>query len=150
MERPGFSLLETVLVIALLVILAAVGPLLSLETVRRQELRTAADAVRTEVTRAKTEGYVQQHDASHGVKLFSDRAVSFSGTSYAARTVSLDRETPFGRAFTVSGDDEIVFPAGTFHPDAPAVMTLDDGALAIDLTIPLYGSPTLAERTIAP
>lgn len=150
MQTRGFTLLEIIIVLALIVVLSSFSVLFSFTYLRTQNVRSDAAIIVSELRRAQTQAYTEDHDASHGLKVLSDRVVRFTGASYATRTTSQDVETDFPVSVTVTGSSEVVFPKGSMDPSAAATITLDNAETAFDILISTYGIITLTERTISP
>lgn len=148
MPRRGFTLTEVTIVIGLFAILVSLGTAVSGTYLRDQYLRAAGEAVVAELRRAQTEALTQADDSAHGIKLFPSSVVRFAGTSYAARTPSLDRSTTFASDVTVTNADEIAIPEGAYGPVATTTITVENAGLGIDITLTPYGVLTVAERTI--
>lgn len=145
----GFSLLETVITIALLLALVGGGGILSARYLRGRHVRASADTLLAELRTAQAEAQAQHDDRAHGVKAFPDRVVRFSGDSYAARAAGSDVTTAFPAALSLSGADEAVFPRGGVAPAAAVTFTLSDPHLTVDIDVSAYGLLTLAPRPIS-
>lgn len=148
--RAGFSMVELILVVGVLVLLVSLGSFLSGAYLRAQNLRAAAETVAAELRRARTGALTQEDDLAHGVKVFDDSVVRYAGSSYAWRIVSDDVETPFSSSVVVAGTDEINVPAGSAGPSATTTITLEGNGHAVDITLTPYGVLTVTERTIDP
>jgi prepilin-type N-terminal cleavage/methylation domain-containing protein len=150
MTTRGFTLLEITIVMGLIVLLSSFSVLFSFTYLRTQNLRSAAEITVSELHRAQTQSFTQQGDANHGVKIFSDHVVRFTGASYATRTAGLDAQTDFPVSVTVTGDSELVVPAGSMAPVSAATVSLDNGEQAFDILLSTYGVITLTQRTVSP
>ena len=144
----GFTLLELIVTMAITVLLASLGYVFSFQYVRLQHLREAAQIVSAELEQARAESYGQKDTAGHGVKVFADHVVRYTGASYAARTTAKDASTTFPISGTLSGDDEIEFPEGGYAPDAASTVTLTIDTRAIDISVSAYGLVEVTERTV--
>jgi hypothetical protein len=133
---------------AITVILASLGYVFSFQYVRLQHLREAAQIVAAELEQARAESYGQKDTTGHGVKVFADHVVRYTGTSYAARTAAKDASTTFPISGTLSGDDEIEFPEGGLTPDAASTVTLTIVTRAIVIWVFAYGLVEITERTV--
>lgn len=140
--------MEFLVAIGLMAMILSLGYVVSFDYLRTQNLKEAAETVHAGLTRARADAFAQTNDANHGIKVFPDRMVRFEGISYAARVQAKDLATPFPLSLTLSGDSEVVWIRGGLRPAAPATVTLQNGAVAVDITISAYGLVTLAQRTI--
>lgn len=146
----GFTLIETLLVIGIMMLLATIGYLTSFTYLRSQELSVAAETVASELARAQSEAYVQTNESAHGVAVFTDRVVRFQGDSYVSRTLSADLVTEFPTPVLVSGLNEVIFFPGTVEPVAAGIITLSGDNQAFDISISTYGVVEVTRRTIQP
>jgi|GEM_PF-2440254 len=149
MLTRGFTLLETLIAIGLIILLVSLGAVFSASYVRGAQLRATADLLNADVIQAQSDAYFQLNDRAHGVKLFTDHLIRFEGDSYMARISAQDQRTDFPFAIDISeNDDEVVFPNGSVAPSSGAILTISRGTTAYDLTVTSYGVITLTSRTI--
>ena len=146
--RQGFTIVEMLTAVALLLLLVSIGYAVSFTYFQTQQLRAAADVTVAELRQARTEAFAQANDADHGIKVLSDHVIRFEGPSYASRDPTKDVRTDFARTFTVSGSDEFVFPVTSLQPETPGTLTLSFETVAIDILLTDYGSITQTERPI--
>lgn len=147
--RHGFTLVELLVVLALLSIVLALSTGLSFPYYRRQQLITATSVALSELRQAQAEADSQLDDADHGIKAQSTGVVRFTGSSYAARTTSKDKTSLFSFPVTVSGTTEFVFPKGGIVPQTTGTLTLTMDDAAADIAVSAYGIFTVTRRTIA-
>jgi prepilin-type N-terminal cleavage/methylation domain-containing protein len=150
MNRRGFTLLETMVSLALIVLIAVMGWIFSTRYLEEQHVRAAAETVAQELALAQAESVAQINDAAHGILALDDRVIRFTGESFAARDPALDRETLFFGTFTISGTTEFVFPKARVAPSAAGVVTLSSSLLDRDVSISAYGVLESSERTVSP
>jgi prepilin-type N-terminal cleavage/methylation domain-containing protein len=147
-SNKGFTLLELLITITITAMLLSLGSLFSFQYVRAQHLREDAQILSGELEQARAQSYAQQDTTGHGVMVFSDHVVRYTGTSYAARTSSKDATTAFPITATLSGASEVQFPEGGLVPSAAATVTLTSDTLAIDISVSAYGLVEVTERTV--
>ncbi|TAK03346.1 prepilin-type N-terminal cleavage/methylation domain-containing protein [Patescibacteria group bacterium] len=145
----GFSLVETMITVALLLALVGGGGILSARYLRGRYVRASAETLLSELRAAQGEARAQLGDAAHGVKAFPDRVVRFTGDSYAARASASDVTTALPAAIAIEGADEAVFPKGGVAPASPATFTFSDPHLTVDVAVSAYGLITLTPRPIS-
>ncbi len=149
MRQPrGFTLLETIMVMGMFGMVIGLGWLFSFTYLKNQEVRSAADILTSEIGLAQADAFAQTDDRAHGVKVFTDHVIRYEGTSYAARVTSKDVTTSFTAPVTVGSVSEVDFPAGGLVPSSATTITLQNGTLAIDLSLTAYGVLNRTERTI--
>lgn len=137
--RRGFTLIETLMVIALTAMMAGLGAVVSFTFLRSQRLESTAETIAAEMTRARADAFDQVDDAPHGIEILSDRVVRFEGASYATRTTSKDLTTLFPSSVTLSGMNEIDFASGSLGPVVAGTTTIADGSQSYLVTISAYG-----------
>jgi prepilin-type N-terminal cleavage/methylation domain-containing protein len=134
--KNGFSLVELVIVMAIVGLLfLTAGPLYPILR-RNWELGQARTKVVSALRLARESARSSQNTSNWGVKVGSDLVV-FSGSSYAARTTSLDRLDKLP-GVTVGGTSEIVFTRVTGATTATQ-LTLTNGAGTKIITVNNYG-----------
>lgn len=146
--RAGFTLMETLIVIALLAVLLTVGQLVSSQYLARQALWTSADTVASELRFAQMDAFTQAGDAPHGIKVMPGIVTRFQGASYTTRNQALDASTSFPDTLGVTGQDEIVIEKGMLGPVANATVAIEGNEQAFDIEITRYGVITVSPRTI--
>lgn len=146
----GFTLLESILVVALLAALLVGGGILSAQYLRARHVRAAAEAVASELRAAQALAHAQVADSPHGVKAFPTHVIRFQGESYAGREEAADVRSDFAAPVALSGADEATFLSGSLFPAAEITITVQNDDLAEDITVSAYGLISITERTIGP
>ena len=147
MQR-GFSLIEIMVTIAILIMLAASVAAVSFSYLRNQQVRSASDAIVAELLLAQTNAYAQTHDAGHGIMVFTDRVIRFEGDTYASRVEAEDVTTLFSTIVALSGISEVNFLNGSLSPVVSGTITLESNETAMDITISPYGVVQTTARAI--
>lgn len=120
----GFSLIELLLVIALLGIVGVAAFPLGTNLYRMQVLQDTRDSLVTTLRQAQVYAMAQKNDASHGVKFLGNSYVLFEGDSYDTRNESNDFAINVASNIALSGLDEVVFAQFTGLPSATGTITL--------------------------
>jgi prepilin-type N-terminal cleavage/methylation domain-containing protein len=132
----GFTLIEVLVVMSLMVIVAGFGLIVSMESYRGDSFRTERDTLVATLQQARTQaldnmcfGASCAGGKPHGVHLSLHQYVVFQGDSYATRDAALDTVTDaqyFGLATTSPSLTDIVFSqlAGTTTPNPIGVTTI--------------------------
>ncbi len=144
MEK-GFTLLEMLIVISFTFVLALTGSLVTSAIVRSQSLLDATHLLASQLTLTQIDAYSQLDDQSHGVKIFSDSVVRFTGDSYEMRDVQKDSVISLAPSLTISGDLEIIFAKGELAPTQAASVTLLSGNAFYLITVSSYGTLQLTK-----
>ncbi len=143
----GFTLIETTIVTALMLLLAGLGATLSFAYLSAQRVGAAAETIAVEIAQARSDAFTQTDDQAHGVAAFTDHVVRFEGTSYASRVAGEDVTTDLPGPMTVSGLTEIVFPSGSLRPVTDGTLTLADGSQSYLIHVSAYGVVELEKGT---
>jgi len=125
-RQLGFTLIEILIVIALLVVIVSLGATLGRQTLVNQELERAREVVRSELARAQGDTIAGTRDSEWGVAFTANSITRFVGPSFAGRNPSFDATTSFPNA-TIAGPAEIVFVRPTGVPVAPGTITINIG-----------------------
>ncbi|MEK7620364.1 MAG: hypothetical protein AAB413_03960 [Patescibacteria group bacterium] len=135
----GFSFIETLTVIGLILLLAATGAIATFALLGWQSLLNNTNLVTSQIALAQMESYTQVDDQSHGVNISSQTVTRFTGDSYALRQVEKDVSFQMPANITVTGDTQIVFPVGDLSPSQPVLVSLQLGDRVYDISISSYG-----------
>jgi prepilin-type N-terminal cleavage/methylation domain-containing protein len=138
-SRRGFSLLEILLVIALMTVIVGIGtPALS-RLFYRNNLNLDAENIKTDLYLAQTRAKAGENNSAWGVYLDGASSTIFSGTSYAFRDISFD-ETNFLSGTIASGSlNEIMFQEISGRPTASGTITLNLSGETENIKINGYG-----------
>jgi prepilin-type N-terminal cleavage/methylation domain-containing protein len=123
----GFSLVELLLVIALMGIVSIAAFPLSVSLYNLQVLNDTKSSLLATLRQAHVSALTQKNDTDHGVKLLPDSYVLFEGSSYATRNEAADHVISFAPTVTATGADEIVFTKFTGLPTATGTVTIEAG-----------------------
>ncbi len=148
MNHQGFTLVEVLIVLGLLFLLTTFGSVASYFYFRTQYVFHVAETIANELRLVQVSALTQSHDTDHGVKIFEESIVRFTGSSYATRDTSMDVETLFPVEITVSGTQEIVVDVGQYGPNTSALTTITNDGIVIDITLNPYGVLTITNRTV--
>lgn len=135
----GFTLIEIVLVVALIALIAGVG--LQLPHLFSQSYARDADVFRlvTLFYRAETLAATGRDNAEWGVKIEGGRGVLFRGTSYDERDATADEFIDLESRSVVGSVSEIVFKRGSGVPSEPATISLQFGNQNASIAVRAYG-----------
>lgn len=135
MRVRGFTLIEILLVVAMITIVAGTGFLVLGDIVATDVRNTAAQLVTQSMRRAQLSSRNMREDDMWGVYVSSSSATVFRGDTYTTRDAAYDEAFPFPRSVTVSGTTEFVFGKGTGLVPAPATvsMTFNDETLSVSI-----------------
>jgi prepilin-type N-terminal cleavage/methylation domain-containing protein len=136
----GFTLLEALLVIALLTVSAGIGLAAFSSLYRQSDLEAAESSLVAFLRLAQTKAAAGQGEQEWGVKIEPNKAILFQGLSFASRDPAHDEVLDISAAVALSGLDEVVFnrPVGT-TTDIGIINIMVDGLPERTLGINEYG-----------
>lgn len=134
----GFSLIELILVMALLSILFVLSAPLYQSFQVRNNLFVTVDVLSQNISRAQIRATYMEEDSAWGVKVNTtsnkiDNIILFKGTSYSGRDSSYDETFDLYSSIHATGDTEIIFNKLTGETSTGASAT-------ITITAPQIGS----------
>lgn len=137
----GFTLVELLVVLAILGVLSAMAIGIFGNLVPESQLRLQADGVVTLLRGAQAKSIDGYADDVWGVHLTNTQATQFKGSSYLSRDVAYDEVLAFSEPLTVSGLSEIVFEGRTGKTTNTGTITLISSVVneSIVLTINASG-----------
>lgn len=124
--RAGFTLIEIVIAVAILVALAGLGLIVGIDLYKSNVLGTELDNAVNVLQKARAEAQANIGGSPHGISLQSNRYVIFRGSSYAARDPLYDEEILISPIITATGSSEIVFSQLSGNANASGTITLTD------------------------
>lgn len=137
--RNGFTLIEVLLVLALVSGLASLSLPIGLTFYRNQIVDETGRDVASVLHRARSQAMSQKNDSPFGVELLSGSYVLFQGTSYALRSALNDEIFSLPTGLSVSGLAEIVYskPGGT--TTVSGIITLSSVSTSTTITVNQQG-----------
>lgn len=109
MTKKGFTLLEIVLTVSILVLTSSILAPIYLSTKSKDDLSSQVFILSSSLRRAQVLSITGQDDSSWGVKILPDNFVLFKGDTYSNRDVSQDEVIIINKNIVVEGLDEVVF-----------------------------------------
>lgn len=142
-RQSGFTLLETSLAVALMVILLATILPIGIRLLQRNDANVAQSTIVSALRRAQFKAMGMEYDSQWGVRILPGNVTVFRGASYAARVAASDEVTPVSPAVTYTGTTEYVFTKLIGEPVVPASVTITSaGGESKTLTMNQYGTIT--------
>lgn len=136
--RSAFTLIEGLIVIAILGILTGVTMPMYKEYRERTDLELAADQVTQGLSRAKLLSELNERDSPWGFSI--DEGVLFKGGDYGTRDAAFDESYPIEDGISASGLSSVSFAQITGTPNATGSIILSLGGSTVALTIDDNGS----------
>ncbi len=114
----GFTLIEMLIVIAMIFVVGAFAFPLTISFLEAQVLDETTSDVTSAFRRAQAQAVFGKHANSFGVKILSNQYLIFEGSSYILRIQSEDESFSIPSRLSVTGLSEVVFDKGTGVPSA--------------------------------
>lgn len=108
-KNKGFTLLEIILVVALLTIISTIISPIYFSAKGSNDLSNSANAVVSSLRKAQLLSMAVKEDSSWGVKLNDDEIIIFKGDDYLSRDFSRDEIFKINKSINITSLDEIVF-----------------------------------------
>lgn len=124
MYQKGFSLLEVLLIIALVGVLLGAGIPVLYSYFSGNNLDSASSRVTQSLYQAKTFAEAGVDDSEWGVYIQNGLVTIFQGNDYAGRDAGYDQDIELAEEIAVSGIDEIYFSVFSGSPSATGDIVL--------------------------
>ena len=138
----GFTLIEIVIVIALVVLIFGFAVGVGSDFYQSQSLIAERDTLLAVLRRARTNATNNVGQSDHGVLIAPDGYVIFEGGSYDLRNADFDENFPRGGNIEISGPAELVFSALEGVSNASGTISLENARGKIDISVNYEGRIT--------
>ena len=105
----GFTLIEMVMVIAIVVIVFSLGMPVLYQFYVQYQLEAEHQLLLSLLAQARTFAMVNRNESPHGVFMDANQFTVFQGISYALRFIAEDRVFPRSAVVSISGPAEFLF-----------------------------------------
>jgi prepilin-type N-terminal cleavage/methylation domain-containing protein len=137
----GFTLIELVIVLAIMLMLSAIVGTLSSNTLPKNQLQSESETIVENLRRAQALTIAGKQDQLWGVHLTSSTLTLFAGTSYATRDTQYDQVRSLPAGLSVSGLTDVVFEAitGETTNTGTTTLTADATSETVSITVNARG-----------
>ena len=138
-NESGFTLIEMLVVIAILMIVAYIAVPISINQIQTNKLETEAKKLKSSMQTQQQYAYSANENSAYGIKYNTNSYVLYSGNTYA--TAVLTDTTTFPSGITISqtslanSSTELNFSKNSFRPDTTGSITLVDGVNSYSVTV---------------
>ena len=95
--RPGFTLIEITIALAVTLLLLGVVVIISINFIKNREVTVVSETMVSYLRAAEQRALASEGNTSHGVSLANGNLTMFRGASYAARQTAYDTVMPYPR-----------------------------------------------------
>ena len=142
----GFTLIELVIVMAILLILFAVVGTISSGMLPRNQLSIEGGLIQETLRRAQALTIAGKQDELWGVHFTSSTMTLFGGTSYAMRDIDYDELHSFPAGLTLGGLTDIVFSAPLGETSNTGDVSLTSNSTSEIVTISVNASGLVSKE----
>ena len=139
-QADGFTLIEALLSIAIIVILVGVSMPIYYSFQTRNDLDITTQNVASMLRRAQSYARSNNQDSAWSVKMQSTGSTLFKGTDFAGRNTVYDETVNISSNITVGGLSEIGFASLTGVPNTNGTITLSSNSDVRTITINAKGT----------
>ena len=123
----GFTLIEIIIVMAIIALLAGLGSFISVDIYRSISFNTDSNYIAAFLKRARSEAINNIDGLPHGIKIMPGEYVIFSGYDFASRDASKDEVISGNSQFSFFGPTEIVFSQLSGNSTASGSLVISNG-----------------------
>ncbi len=109
MTKKGFTMIELMLIVGILVIIFSMGAPITFEFYQNYQLQSEENKFISFLETARNASMTNLNQLPHGVYRDDDNYIIFEGNSFAARNQIQDQNFPRAKTISVSGPSEIIF-----------------------------------------
>ncbi len=137
----AFTLLEVILVVAILALLVSAGLSIGIRSFSQQQLTANRDLVVNMLYQAQAYARAGVNDTNWGIRIQpNNQLYLFSGNTFATRDVSEDVIFNLSDTIVASGTTEIVFNRVSGFPVSTAAISIADGGETLPININSIGT----------
>lgn len=139
LNMKGFTLIEIILVIAIMIIVAGITTPVVSSYLRQEEVAKSVDMFCLKMKEARDLAINQTDDSSFGIAITDSSFTLFKGNSYTNRDVADDFVYVMPAQVTISGLSEIIFNKVTGKSSSATVYTIYDKDKSYKISIDSEG-----------
>lgn len=134
-NKNGFTLVELLLVAALMLMMGALLFPLGITFYRAQMLNETGEGIASVLRKAQSFTITGKNDASYGVRFLPDAYVLYEGASYTLRDISGDEVYPLPSTVILSGFEEVHFEPFSGMPSQTGSIDIATGGESVQIEV---------------
>ncbi len=138
-KKSGFTLLEIILVVALLAISSGVVAPIYYSAKNSDDLINNRDSLISSLRRAQLLSMAVKNDETWGLKIDNQEIIVFQGNDFLSRNQDYDEIASINRNINVGGIDEIVFSKLSGRPSLSDDFILTSNNKTIEISVNQLG-----------
>ncbi len=135
MSQNGFSLLEVIMVMAILAVIFGFGYFVNFDFYRNYALQSEKDTLISLLRRARSQSLNNISRTAHGLYIDASSYTLFYGNSFSGRDAQWDQIASRASGINISGISEVVFQPLSATSTASGTITLTNGTKSLYLDI---------------
>lgn len=137
----AFSIIEVILVVAILSILVTTGATIGIRSFTQQQLVANRDLLTNMLYQSQAYARAGVNGSDWGIRIQSNNQLYlFSGSSFATRDANEDVVFNLAENVVIAGTNEVVFERVSGFPISTASISLSDGGETLSITINSIGT----------
>ncbi len=142
MNSRGFSLIELLLVIAIVTVLSAMTATFYSRFLNQNSVANVTDQVVGDLRKAQTYAMMGKKNGNWGVTFNASKIYLYQGANFGARNTALDETFSVASSVSISGLGDVNFVRSTGLPNAGTTITIFTTADSKTVTVNSQGMVT--------
>lgn len=138
-KKSGFTLLEIILVVALLAISSGIVAPIYYSAKNSDDLINTRDSLISSLRRAQLLSMAVKNDETWGLKIDNQEIIVFQGNDFLSRNQDYDEIVKINRNINIGGIDEIVFAKLSGRPSLSDDFILTSNNKTIEISVNQLG-----------
>lgn len=135
MRKTGFTLIEVILTISIILILGAISAPFYISFYTSSQIDTTTQEVVQSLRRAELKALNNENDDSWSIKLVDDKMILYKGTDYPTRDSNYDEEIQIPKSIQITGTSDITYQKSSGSSSFSGNLTITDQKDTSILTI---------------
>ncbi|MBY0376489.1 prepilin-type N-terminal cleavage/methylation domain-containing protein [Patescibacteria group bacterium] len=138
MHQKGFTLIEILVVVGMIVMLFTVGSFIDMGSLNKNLVSTEESTLISVLSKARSRAMNNVDHVAHGVHIDTDSYTIFEGSTYTAGA-STNEEIPKNSKAIITGLNDFYFNQLSGNPSSTGIIQLSDGITTKTINIKTGG-----------